>query len=99
MGVSANYSAYIPYHVHMTTNTNVLYEEMTPRMQRAIKDAASNDSHTISFSDHRLDAEAQVFLGLPDSPFESAVYDSNMSLGGSPACYVLSDEIMEHLSH
>lgn len=84
----------------MTTKTNVIYDDLTSRMKRVIKDAVSHESHTVSFQgDPRLDAEAQVVLGLPGSPFESAVYDPGMGLGGSPGCYVLSDEVFGLLSN
>jgi hypothetical protein len=94
-----NESAYIPYDGYMTTKTNVLFDELTPRMKRAIQEAVSRKSHTVSFKgDARLDGEAQVFLGVPGSPFESAVYDPGTSINGSPACYVLTDETISSLS-
>jgi hypothetical protein len=94
-----NESPYIPYDGYMTTKTNVLFDELTSRMKRAIQDAVSHQSHTVAFKgDARLDAEAQAFLGIPGSPFESAVYEPGVSISGSPVCYVLTDETISSLS-
>jgi hypothetical protein len=83
----------------MTTDTNVFYEDLTSRMKRAIDEAVKKRSHTVVFNgDYRLDAEAQVLLSLPGSPFESAVYEPGANLGGSPTCYVLSDDVFQLLS-
>lgn len=94
-----NESPYIPYDGYMTTTANVIFEEMTPRMKRAIQDAVAHQMHTVSFKgDRKLDAEAQVLLGIPGAPFESAIYDPGTSLNLSPACYVLSDETISYVS-
>ena len=84
----------------MTTNANVIYEELSTKMKRALDEAVSRRSHTVSFEgSYKLDAEAQSVFGVGGSPFAGAVYDPGMGLGDSPACYVLSDDLVDLLAN
>lgn len=83
----------------MTTNASIIYAELSGKMQRSLTDAVSRSDQTVSFEgSHRLDGEAQSLLGIPGSPFAGAVYDPGTSLSRSPACYILSDEVIDFLS-
>jgi hypothetical protein len=89
----------IPYDEYMTTAATIIFEELSSKMKRSLKDAVSRNDDTVDFEgNYRLDSEAQAVLGIPGSPFAGAVYEPNTRLGSSPACYVISDEIVELLA-
>lgn len=82
-----------------TTATEIMYDELSSKMKRSLQDAISRKDQTVSFEGNfRLDGEAQAVLGIPGSPFAGAVYEPNTRLGSSPACYVISDEVVALLS-
>ena len=79
--------------------TTMIYDELSSKMKKSIGDAVSRNAHTVVFdSSPKLDGEAQSILGVPGSPFVGAVYEPNQDLRYSPGCYILSDEIVAHLS-
>lgn len=79
--------------------TTMIYEELSSKMKKSIDEAVSRNAHTVVFDrSPKLDAEAQTVLGIPGSPFSGAVYDPDQDLRYSPGCYILSDEIIAHLS-
>lgn len=83
----------------MTTAATIIYEDLSSKMKRSLKEAVSRNDDTVSFEgNYRLDSEAQAVLGLPGSPFAGAVYEPNTRLDTSPACYVISDEVIALLA-